>query len=139
MPGLEEEGRRATALNLPSAGIDATTPGTVTPKAQADRVIAFLDTLSEPVVLVGHSTGGPVISMVAEARPQKVEKLASLTAVLLPDGVSQISVAARDGQTLITRHLVSTPTARSRSTRQPRAWSPTATATIATWRWHNRC
>src|SRR5213594_427487 len=73
--GLEEAGQRATALDLPSGGIDGSPPDTVTLEAQADRVIAFLDSLSEPVVLVGHSAGGAVISMVAEARPQKVEKL----------------------------------------------------------------
>ena len=107
--GLEEAGHRATALDLPSAGIDGTPPGTVTLQAQADRVIAFLDSLSEPVVLVGHSAGGAVISMVAETRPQKVEKLVYLTAFLLPDGLSQVSVAARDAQSLITRHLVFHP------------------------------
>ena len=76
MTGLEEVGQRATALDLPSGGIDGSPPDTVTLEAQADRVIAFLDSLSEPVVLVGHSAGGAVISLVAEARPQKVEKLA---------------------------------------------------------------
>ena len=74
--GLEEAGQRATALDLPSGGIDGSPPDTVTLEAQANRVIALLDSLSEPVVLVGHSAGGAVISLVAEARPQKVEKLA---------------------------------------------------------------
>jgi len=107
--GLEEAGHRATALDLPSAGIDGTPPGTVTLQTQADRVIAFLDSLSEPVILVGHSAGGPVISMVAETRRQKVEKLVYLTAFLLPDGVAPVSVTARDAQSLITRHLVFYP------------------------------
>ncbi len=107
--GLEEAGHQATALDLPSGGIDHTPPGTVTLQAQADRVIAFLDGQSEPVVLVGHSAGGPVISLVAEARPQKIEKLVYLTAFLLPDGVSQVAVSARDEQSLITRHLVFHP------------------------------
>src|SRR6266436_39399 len=50
--GLEEVGQRATALDLPSGGIDGSPPDTVTLEAQADRVIALLDSLSEPVVLV---------------------------------------------------------------------------------------
>jgi len=107
--GLEEAGQQATALDLPSGGIDGSPPDTVTLEAQANRVIALLDSLSEPVVLVGHSAGGAVISLVAEARPQKVEKLVYLTAFLLPDGVSQASVAAQDSQSLITRHLVFHP------------------------------
>ncbi len=103
--GLEEAGQRATALDLPSGGIDGTPPSTVTLQAQA----TFLDSLSQPVVLVGHSAGGPVISMVAEARPQQVEKLVYLTAYLLPDGVPLALVSARDGQSLVTRHLVAHP------------------------------
>jgi len=66
--GLEEVGQRATALDLPSGGIDGSPPDTVTLEAQADRVIAFLDSLSEPVVLVGHSAGGAVISRRARRR-----------------------------------------------------------------------
>ena len=104
--GLEAAGHRVTALDLPSGGIDGTPPGTVTLQAQADRVIAFLDGLSERVVLVGHSAGGPVISVAAEARPQKIEKLVYLTAFLLLDGMSQVAVSARDAESLITRHLI---------------------------------
>jgi len=107
--GLEAAGQRATALDLPSAGIDGTSPGAVTLQAQAARVIAFLDGLSEPVILVGHSAGGPVISMVAEARPQRIEKLVYLTAFLLPDQAPLSSIASQDGDSLITRHLVVNP------------------------------
>ena len=56
------------ALDLPSGGIDGSPPDTVTLEAQANRVIALLDSLSEPVVLVGHSAGGAVISRRARRR-----------------------------------------------------------------------
>ena len=39
----------------------------------------------EPVILVGHSVGGLVISQVAERDPTKIEKLVYLTAYLFQD------------------------------------------------------
>jgi pimeloyl-ACP methyl ester carboxylesterase len=105
-PALERAGHRATALELPSAGIDATPPSAVTLQDQAERVIAYLDALAAPVILVGHSAGGPVISMVAEARPQKIEKLVYLTAFLLPDGGSAAVIGIQDRDSLLAKHFV---------------------------------
>jgi pimeloyl-ACP methyl ester carboxylesterase len=107
--GLEAAGHRVTTLDLPSGGIDGTPPETVTLQAQADRVVAVLDALSEPVILVGHSAGGPVISLAAEARPRAIEKLVYLTAFLLPDGGSQVAVVGRDPESLIAKHLLFHP------------------------------
>jgi pimeloyl-ACP methyl ester carboxylesterase len=106
---LEAVGHRVTAVDLPSGGIDATPAPTVTLQAQADRVIALLDTLPAPVVLVGHSAGGPVISTVAEARPDKIAKLVYLTAYLLPVGSSILSAAAQDPGSLVTANLIIGP------------------------------
>jgi pimeloyl-ACP methyl ester carboxylesterase len=107
--GLEAMGQQVTALDLPAAGIDGTPVSSVTLAAQADRVVTFLDGLSEPVVIVGHSAGGPVISTAAEARPQKIERLVYLTAFLLPDGGTLLSVAAQDSASQLTRHLAIDP------------------------------
>jgi pimeloyl-ACP methyl ester carboxylesterase len=106
---LEAAGQRVTALDLPGGGIDTTPPASTTLQSLADRVIAFLDTLTEPVILVGHSAGGPVISTVAEARPQAIAKLVYLTAYLLTDGMPQILAAAEDTETLVTAHIVLHP------------------------------
>lgn len=107
--GLEAAGHRVTAIDLPSAGIDPTPAGIVTIAAQADRVVATLDALAEPVILVGHSAGGPPVSVAAEARPDRIEKLVYLAAFLLPDGASILTVASRDTGSLITHHLVFHP------------------------------
>lgn len=108
--GLEAAGHRVTTLDLPSSGIDGTPPETVTLQAQADRVVATLDTLSgPPVILVGHSAGGPPISLAAEARPEKIGKLVYLAAFLLPEGGSQVAVVARDPESLISKHLILHP------------------------------
>ena len=98
-----------TAIDLPSAGIDPTPAGSVTLQAQADRIVATLDTLGEPVILVGHSAGGPPISMAAEARPDAIQKLVYLTAFLLPNGTSITTVALRDSGSLIPQHLIFDP------------------------------
>jgi pimeloyl-ACP methyl ester carboxylesterase len=106
---LEAAGQRVSVVDLPGAGIDATPPASVTLQAQADRVIAFLDTFDAPVILVGHSAGGPVVSLAAEARPQAIDRLVYLTAYLLTDGMSLIAAAAEDTDTLVTDHVVVDP------------------------------
>jgi pimeloyl-ACP methyl ester carboxylesterase len=106
---LEALGHRVTALDLPAAGIDPTPPLAVGLQEQADRVVALLDTLDEPVVLVGHSAGGPVVSTVAEARPQKIAKLVYVTAFLLADGDFLAAAASRDPDSAIIGHLVLEP------------------------------
>jgi len=69
-------------------------------------VIALLYTLAEPVILVGHSAGGPVISTVAEARPGKIAKLVYLSAYLFENGASMASMLPKDPDSLVLPHLV---------------------------------
>ena len=107
--GLEDAGHRVTTIDLPSAGIDPTPPGSVTLRAQADRVVATLDALAESVILVGHSAGGPPVSMAAEARPDKIEKLVYVTAFLIPNGTSIAGATLRDQGSLIFQHLKLNP------------------------------
>lgn len=106
---LEAAGHRVTAVDLPSAGIDPTPAASVDLQAQADAVVAVLDALGEPAIVVGHSAGGPVISTVAEARPEKVAKLVYVTAYLLEDGASIISMLPNDPDSLVPPNLVATP------------------------------
>lgn len=72
---------------------------------KADQFVAsavqVLDASPRPVVLVGHSLGGATISLVAEARPDKVKTLTYLTAFMVPDGKTVGSIAATDKETLI--------------------------------------
>jgi pimeloyl-ACP methyl ester carboxylesterase len=89
-----------------SAGIDPTPAAGVDLLAQADAVIALLDRLAEPVILVGHSAGGPVVSTVAEARPGRIAKPVYLTAYLLESGESIVSMLPQDPDSLVLPHLV---------------------------------
>ena len=62
------------------------------------QIGAIVTAEREPVVLVGHSRGGIVISEVAEHYPERVRKLVYIAAFLLRDGESlnQLSAVATD-------------------------------------------
>ncbi|MGU3466254.1 alpha/beta fold hydrolase [Methylobacterium sp. C33D] len=55
-------------------------------QAWADQVAAITAAQSEPVILVGHSRAGLIISEVAERIPHKIASLVYLCAFLLKDG-----------------------------------------------------
>jgi pimeloyl-ACP methyl ester carboxylesterase len=62
---LEKAGHSVTVVNqLPSAGTDPSSLADLT--ADANHVRSVLDKLDEPVVLVGHSYGGMVITELAD-------------------------------------------------------------------------
>jgi len=103
---LERAGHRAIALDLPGLGKDKTPLDAVTLATWTDSVVRVLDARPEPVVLVGHSRGGIVVSQVAEARPDKVGRLVYLAAYLLRDGEALLEVAQRDTASRILPNLV---------------------------------
>lgn len=92
-------------LDLPGHGEDGTSPVTVTLQNYAERVCEVIDEQPEPVVLVGHSMGGIVISEAAERRPEKIEKLVYLTAFLLPDGKTLLETAQADSAAIILQNV----------------------------------
>ena len=57
-------------------------------QSYVDVVTEVIDTQPENVVLVGHSLGGVTITRVTELRPEKIEAVVYVAAMLLPDGVS---------------------------------------------------
>jgi pimeloyl-ACP methyl ester carboxylesterase len=82
-------------------GEDRTPAAEVTLQGYTDRVVDALDAQPEPVVLVGHSLGGVVISQAAEQRPEKIEKLVYLCALLLPGGKSASEISGEDNDSVI--------------------------------------
>jgi pimeloyl-ACP methyl ester carboxylesterase len=108
-PLLEQGGHEVVALDLPGHGEDQTAAVEVTLEAYADRVVEALDALPGPVVLVGHSLSGTVISQVAERRPEKIDKLVYLCALLLPSGKSAIEASQEDGGSVILKNATVEP------------------------------
>ncbi len=106
VPLLEEAGHEALAPDLPSSGDDPTPIPEVSLQGYADRVSEVLDAQPGPVVLVGHSSGGVVISQAAEQRPDKVELLVYLAAFLPRDGETLFGVAENETGSLVLPNLV---------------------------------
>jgi pimeloyl-ACP methyl ester carboxylesterase len=102
---LGKAGAEAMAVNLPGRGADARPFDQLTLDSYVDEVIAALDAAPAPVVLVGHSLGGVVISQVAERAPEKVATLVYLCAILLHDGQSTLDVMAKDPDSLLLSNI----------------------------------
>ena len=104
-PLLRKEGHRAIALDLPGHGTDRTPLAEVSLSSYVDDVCEEIDGSPSPVILVGHSRGGIVISQTAERRPHKIAKLVYLAAFLIPNGKPMLPTALSDKDSLITANL----------------------------------
>jgi len=87
-PLLEHRGIRVIAPDLPGMGEDGTALSGITLDLWARFVANLVEQQPEPVVLVGHSRGGIVISQASEHVPERLRALVYLTAFLVPDGAS---------------------------------------------------
>ena len=64
-------GHKTICPDLPGHGKRKEPIAEQTLQSYVDDTVRILDEQPEPVILVGHSMGGAVITMAAEARPQK--------------------------------------------------------------------
>lgn len=96
IPLLQQRGHRVLAPDLPGHGASPLSPARATAKAYVQAVIELLQALAEPVVLVGHSMAGMVITEVAARAPQHIEQLVYLCAYLPQPGDSVFSLIARN-------------------------------------------
>jgi pimeloyl-ACP methyl ester carboxylesterase len=108
-PLLEAAGHGAYAPDLPGLGEDRTPLAEVSLPRCAGRVSELLTAIDEPVVLVGHSFGGAVISQVTEYASERIAGLIYVGAHLLPNGDSIVTTNERsvrpqmDGELLVMR------------------------------------
>jgi len=106
VPLLRKQGHKVEAPDLPGHGKDKTPIREVTLQGYANSVCKVLDAQSEPVILLGHSMGGIVISQAAEYRPKKIKTLVYLTAFLLQKGEFLLQVAQGDTEALVLPNLI---------------------------------
>jgi pimeloyl-ACP methyl ester carboxylesterase len=118
VPLLREAGHLVIAPDLPGHGDDPTPLAAVTPGSDVQAVSTVLDTLAEPAILVGHSSGGMVISAAAELRPRAVRALVYLAAFLLPPGVTPPMVMRDDTEAILGSSLVVDEVQRTVSVRE---------------------
>src|SRR5579864_1849577 len=95
VPQLETRGGRVIAPDLPGMGKDKTPLSKISLALWADFVADVITNQSEPVVLVGHSRGGIVISEAAERVPERIAMLVYLAAFLVPHGTSMWAMMQR--------------------------------------------
>ena len=100
-PLLQQKGHRVLTPDLPGHGDDAT-PVSERPWERYSRSIAELVS-AQPglVILVGHSSGGMVISDAARQQPGNIAALVYLAAFLLPSGVTPREVMGQRESLLI--------------------------------------
>jgi pimeloyl-ACP methyl ester carboxylesterase len=103
---LRAAGHGALAPDLPSLGRDRTPPAGITLESWTESVVAHLDAHAEPVILVGHSRAGVLISGAAEARPERIRLLVYLAAYLLGEGESVSQRALQDRDSLVVPNMV---------------------------------
>jgi pimeloyl-ACP methyl ester carboxylesterase len=103
---LEQQGHTVVAPDLPSHGRDKTPLAAVTLAAYVDCVCQVIDAQREPVILVGHSMGGGIITQVAEERPDKVKVLVYLAALLPPNGAPMTHGMQDYPDSLVLRNVV---------------------------------
>jgi pimeloyl-ACP methyl ester carboxylesterase len=82
----------AGSAELPGMGADKTPLAGLDMIAWARAVAKVIESDPEPVIMVGHSRGGAVISQTAELVPDRIRLNVYLTALLLEDGESGFGV-----------------------------------------------
>jgi len=83
---LRAAGHRVHALTLPGLESPTADRGSIHLRDHVDAVVAVVDSLPGPVVLVGHSGGGAIAHAVVDARPDGVARVVYVDSGPLGDG-----------------------------------------------------
>ena len=92
-PLLEAAGHQVSTPDLPGHGSRRRWPRLVSMEHYISSVSGVLSGCREPVVLVGHSMGGMVVTGAAERHPDRVSSVVYLCAYAPPSGRSLLELA----------------------------------------------
>lgn len=88
-------------VNLPAHGLDLTPANAVSLAGYVKAVTAAVNAQPGKVTLVGHSMAGIVVSQVAEAIPNKIDKLVYVAAYLPRNGEDLLTLSGQDTQSKV--------------------------------------
>lgn len=103
---LEASGQKVVVIELQGHGQDQTPPASITIKSYRDRVVSAITAINGPVVLVGHSLGGAIITAVADTIPEHIEKLVYLAGFVPANNQSILDLTTMDPNSLFGPALV---------------------------------
>ena len=94
--GLARLGHTSVAIDLPGHGQRGAPIDQVTMESYVDAVVQTVEEFSEPVILVGHSLAGAIVSQVAERIPGSIERLVFVAAFLPKHGETPMELMQGD-------------------------------------------
>jgi pimeloyl-ACP methyl ester carboxylesterase len=103
---LEETGAKVLTFDLPGHGKDKTAIKDISLDAYVQKVKSEILRLGEPVILVGHSLAGFVVSKVAEEIPEKIEKLIFIAAMIPYEGKTVYDIVNADTESQLLQNLI---------------------------------
>ncbi len=106
---LEKAGHTVVAPDMPGHGTDRAPIASLTLASITDKISAVVAAQREPVVLVGHSYGGTIITEVGERMAERIKRLVYLTAFVVPGGKTSMEVFPPDDVSLVGPNLVMAP------------------------------
>lgn len=98
---LEDEGNTVVLVELLGHGNDHTPVSEITFDKYVKQVTDAIDDLHTPVILVGHSLGGAIVTQAASKMPQKISKLIYVAGFIPKNGSSVFDYSAMGSGTLI--------------------------------------
>lgn len=98
---LKAAGYTVAVVKLPGHGDDTTPAYQVSFQMYVDEVKKAINAYNEPVILIGHSLGGAVITQTASEVPQKVKKLIYVAGFIPQSGKSVLDYSQMDTSSLL--------------------------------------
>jgi pimeloyl-ACP methyl ester carboxylesterase len=105
-PVLEQRGHDVVTAELAGTADSTVDAAAASLEGWARSVAELCASRGEPVVLLGHSRGGVVVSRVAELIPDQVLRLVYLAAYLLPAGAQVAAAAREDTKSLVPANML---------------------------------
>lgn len=103
---MEQSGAKVISFDLPGHGNDKTDISQVTFDSYVEKVKQEITKINTPVILVGHSLAGFIISKVAEDLPNLIEKLVFIAAMIPNNQKTVFDTLKEDSGSQLLQNLI---------------------------------